>query len=120
MQYQSINLKIKENKLIFLGIFVGGLYWVVESLLHVTLFSDSLEHRTSLIEQIISPETHELWMRLLVFVIILLVSFYAQSLVNMRISQTKILEESNRLKELFNDIISHNLLNPIHVVQTAT
>ena len=119
MLYKHLSHKIKENKLIFIGLFAGGLFWVIESLLHVTLFTDTLEHKTSFFEQLMSTEVHELWMRLLVLIIILLVSIYAQSLVSIRISYTKTLEESNRLKELFNDIISHDLLNPIHVVQTS-
>ncbi len=67
------------ERLIWIGIGLGILWWVLEASIHVLVFQDR-----SLIGQLLSPDRHELWMRSLVAGLLLIFSAYAQSIVSQR------------------------------------
>ena len=94
------------NNLILCGIVIGILFWIFESSIHVLVF-----HHGSLIEQIISPEPHELWMRLIIIGVFILFSIYAQSIVTKLRHTEKVMrksEEKHRpLIENSSDCICH-------------
>jgi len=46
---------------IFIGIGLAAVFWMLESAVHVLVF-----HDVSFIEQVFSPEPHEIWMRLMI------------------------------------------------------
>ncbi len=68
-----------ENKVIWIGIGVAALLWILESLIHVVMFQEG-----DFVQQLFSPDPHELWMRLLTLVLILIFSIYAQNIINRR------------------------------------
>jgi PAS domain S-box-containing protein len=68
-----------SQNLIWVGIGVGILYWLLESLIHVVIFNQG-----HLLPQIFTPDIHELWKRFLVITILLLFTYYAQRSINIR------------------------------------
>ena len=62
--------------MIWVGIGLGALWWVLESFIHVFLFGDG-----SLFQQLFRPDQHELWMRSLITILLLIFSVYAQNLI---------------------------------------
>ncbi|MBU0710515.1 PAS domain S-box protein [bacterium] len=59
--------------LVWIGIGMGALYWLLESLIHVVVF-----HKGPFIKQLLYPDPHETWMRLLVIGIIIISTILAQ------------------------------------------
>jgi len=66
-----------ENKIVWLGIGLAGIWWILESLIHVVVFSQG-----NLIQDIIVLCAHEFWMRTFTFALIIIFSIYAQILLN--------------------------------------
>ena len=80
MEHEDKNdAKMADNKLVFLGIGIGILFWFVEAGIHSFIF-----YHGSLVKEIVAPDPHELWMRS--FIVCLFIGFgiYAQSMVNAR------------------------------------
>ena len=75
----SSNSIISAQNFVWIGIGLGLLYWLLESLMHITVFGqgDFLAH-------VFTPDVHEIWKRLLVAVLIILFSVYAQRSINIR------------------------------------
>ena len=72
-------LRTGHIRLILIGIGLGMLFWLFESVAHVVVFRD-----TGFLQQILSPELHEVWMRLTVVGMFLGFGFYAQMIVTAR------------------------------------
>ncbi|MGA1875166.1 MAG: PAS domain S-box protein, partial [bacterium] len=70
------NLKIADH-ILPIGIGLAALHWILESFLHVFVFSDG-----TTIQQIVYPDSHELWMRTLVIILILCFAYYVRSIVS--------------------------------------
>ena len=70
---------ISAQNFIWIGIGLALLYWFLESLMHITVFGQGPLH-----EHIFTPDVHEIWKRLLVIVLIILFSIYAQRSINIR------------------------------------
>ncbi len=68
-----------KYRIILAGIGLAALLWICESALHVVFFQDG-----DFVQQLFSPDPHELWMRLLTLVLILIFSIYAQNIINRR------------------------------------
>ncbi|MHC4434072.1 MAG: sensor histidine kinase [Planctomycetota bacterium] len=68
-----------KGRLALIGICLGGVFWVIESFMHVYVF-----HRISLFESVFSPELHEAWMRLIIVGMFISFGIYAQLLMNAR------------------------------------
>ncbi len=73
------NSVISAQSFIWIGIGIGLLYWLLESLMHITVFGDG-----HFMEHVFTPDVHEIWKRLSVFVLIILFSIYAQRSINIR------------------------------------
>jgi len=71
--------KIADNKLIFIGIGVGLLFWFLEAAIHAMIF-----YHGRLIEEILALNPHEAWMRSLVVCLFIVFGIYAQFIVNSR------------------------------------
>lgn len=69
----------KKSRLQWIGIGIGIVYWLFESLLDTFVF-----HQGSLTERIFTPDLNETWMRLLVISLLIIFGFYAQSLIEKR------------------------------------
>jgi PAS domain S-box-containing protein len=67
------------GRLALIGICLGGVFWIIESIMHVYVF-----HRISFMESVLSPEAHEAWMRLIIVGMFISFGIYAQLLVNAR------------------------------------
>ncbi|MCK5580664.1 MAG: PAS domain-containing protein [Candidatus Omnitrophica bacterium] len=74
----------KKRNFIILGIIIGLVYWVAESVFHV-FFLNFLE-----------PHEHEIWMRLWTVTFIIAFSVYAQQFVRQRQRDKRLIEEKNR------------------------
>ena len=68
-----------KGRLAVIGVCLGGVFWVIESFMHVYVF-----HRISLFESVFSPELHEAWMRLIIVGMFISFGIYAQLLMNAR------------------------------------
>ena len=68
-----------HDRLTLIGICLGGIFWVIESFMHVYVF-----HRISFVESVFSPELHEAWMRLIIVGMFISFGIYAQLLMNAR------------------------------------
>ena len=74
-----LNSIVSTQNFIWIGIGVGLLYWLLESLMHITVFGQGHFH-----EHVFTPDIHEIWKRLLITVLIILFSVYAQRSINIR------------------------------------
>jgi PAS domain S-box-containing protein len=84
----------------YVGLVLGVVYWWLESALHVYIF-----HEGTLIQQVVSPDAHEIWMRLIVEGLLVGFSFYGQTIINARRRVERAL--IRREKEA-TDILEHN------------
>jgi len=64
---------------ILLGIGLGVIFWMLESAVHVIVF-----HDMGFLEQVVSPEPHEAWMRLTIVAMFVGFGVYSQWIVNAR------------------------------------
>ncbi len=64
--------QIGNAKLIVIGVILSVLFWFLEALLHVLVFN-----HVSLFEEVFSPQSHEVWMRLAVMSMFISFGIYA-------------------------------------------
>ena len=79
VKVQSKTLEGIHNHLVWVGVGFVLLYWFIESALHNFFFDGG-----PFLLHIIDPESHELWMRLFVVVLVMTFSLYAQNVVTHR------------------------------------
>ena len=91
--FRHSNSVFSAQNFIWLGVGLGLLYWLLESWMHVTVFGDG-----PFLEHVFTPDIHEIWKRLLITVLIILFSIYAQRSINIR-RRTEI-DLADREKEL--------------------
>jgi len=70
---------ISSQNFLWIGVGLAFLYWFLESLMHVTVFGGG-----SFPDHLWTSDVHEIWKRLLVSVLIILFSVYAQRSINIR------------------------------------
>lgn len=71
---------MKSRRLILLGLVASIVYWVMESILHCTVFQGN-----RFFSCIIPEDTHELWMRSVTAIMFVIIGFVAQYLNNLRL-----------------------------------
>lgn len=86
---QAISLP-KQNFLL-LGIFLGLIYWFLESWIHVTVFQEG-----NFSSQIFTTDLHEIWKRLVVLSLFTLFGMYIQFSMNLRRKTEAALQERER------------------------
>ena len=69
----------RSHKLIWIGLGLGALFWILEAFIHVLIFKHG-----SLFVETFFPEAHEIWMRSLVVGLFILFGIYAQFIINQR------------------------------------
>ena len=74
-----LNSIVSAQNFIWIGIGLGLVYWLLESLMHITVFGQG-----HFLEHVFTPDVHEIWKRLLITVLIILFSIYAQRSINIR------------------------------------
>ena len=77
--YHRSNSVISAQNFVWIGIGLGLLYWLLESLMHITVFGQG-----HFLEHVFTPDVHEIWKRVFVSVLIILFSIYAQRSINIR------------------------------------
>jgi len=84
------------GKMIWLGIGLGALFWILESAIHVLVF-----HQGNLAERIFTPDPNVIWMRLLVVSILIMFGGYVQFTMTERQRAGEALKEYlERLEEI--------------------
>jgi len=74
------NQPYSSNSLfIWMGIALGAVFWMLEAAVHVLVF-----HDVGFLEQVFSPEPHEVWMRLTIVFMFIGFGIYSQWIVNAR------------------------------------
>ncbi len=88
---------IIENNFIWVGILVSGLYWFLDSMIHVWVFGNR-----TLTDQIFSPTSHEIWTRILVSFVLITSSSLVQSYIFKRIkAEEDVLKTGEKYRTLF-------------------
>ncbi len=72
-------LMLSTQNFIWIGIGLGLLYWFLESWIHVIIFQEG-----NIVSQILNPDLHETWKRVLVITLLICFSIYAQYSISMR------------------------------------
>ncbi len=85
----KMHRKIADNKLMFIGIVVGILFWILEAAIHAVIFNHG-----RLIDEILAPNPHETWMRSLIVFLFIAFGIYAQFIVNTRKRAEERLQDS--------------------------
>jgi len=80
-----------SNSYFWAGVLLGGLYWVLESVIHVFVFDEG-----TIRSQLLSGDPHEVWKRLLVAGLLVAFSLYAQHGINVRRRTEKALATSEK------------------------
>jgi PAS domain S-box-containing protein len=91
--FRHSNSVVSAQNFVWIGIGLALLYWLLESLMHITVFGQG-----PFLEHVFTPDVHEIWKRLLVAVLIILFSIYAQRSINIRRRTERAL--ADREKEL--------------------
>jgi PAS domain S-box-containing protein len=91
---------------IWVGILFGLLFWPLESVIHVLVFTED-----SFISQLLTLDPHELWKRILIFALLSLFGAYAQHGINVRRRS----EQAVRVSEKKYRTLIEEALNPIFV-----
>ena len=79
MKGNSMKPTSMADKLVWIAIGSGALFWILESAVHVFVFGEG-----NLATQILTPGLNEIWMRLLVVSILVIFGAYAQLIINQR------------------------------------
>lgn len=82
-----------------IGILLGVVFWLLDTSIDYLLFN---EEQAAFVNLLFYPEVMDLWMRLLVFALLLLFSIYARHLLNVQIRAT---EELNAYKERLENMV---------------
>ena len=90
-------IRITE-KLVWIAIGLAALFWILESAVHVFVF-----HEGRLVQQIMTPQSYEIWMRLIVMVIFIAFAMYAQFIIVQRRRAEEASKHANaELNQIFN------------------
>lgn len=96
--HKDMIFKQNSNLVLFFGILASFSFWCLDAVMDVVFFSDADE---SVLESIFSPSAHELYMRSIVSVLFLFVTFYARALLLKQESISQELEKhKNNLEGL--------------------
>jgi len=77
--------------LIAIAILAALLFWPVEAAIHVVLFD-----KGSFLEQLLTPDANEFWMRIIIGALVIGFGGYAQHMLNREVAHLHELEEANR------------------------
>lgn len=89
MKKKNIKSSILSDKMAWIGVGLGLLFWFVESAIHSLVL-----HEGTFIRQLLSPAAHEAWMRGLIALMCITFGVYAQSSINKRKRTNETLREN--------------------------
>ena len=97
MQKEHITTIFSKQKLMWIGLATGILYWFVESWIHVMFFD-----APSFLIELLNPTAHETWKRLLVLTLFILFGIYSQYIINiLRRTEAKVNLAHAELDQIF-------------------
>jgi PAS domain S-box-containing protein len=73
------HIDLKRSGLVFIGMVLGVIFWILESVIHVLVFQ-----QVDFMQQLYGPEPHEVWMRLTIVGMFIAFGIYSQMIVNSR------------------------------------
>ena len=73
------HIDLKRSGLVLIGIGLGVIFWILESIIHVLVFK-----QVDFMQQLYGPEPHEVWMRLAIVGMFVTFGIYSQMIVNSR------------------------------------
>ena len=116
---RNIVRRIPSNTYFWVGVLFGGLYWVLESVIHVFVFDEG-----TIRTQLLSSDPHEVWKRLLVAGLLVLFSLYAQHGINVRRRTENALATSEKkyrtlIEKALNPVILFDSSGRIHEINDA-
>lgn len=76
------------GRFVWIGLGLAGLFWILESCVHVLVFHDA-----DFIQQMLTVELHEIWMRLIVVVLCVVFGIHAQLIIIQRKKAEEALKE---------------------------
>ena len=79
MKPKKLTYSTIAERLVWISVALGVLFWILESAIHVFIFRDS-----GLSQQLFRPELHEIWMRLFVVAMFIAFGIYAQIIIAYR------------------------------------
>jgi len=80
------------NYFVFLGAGLGGMYWFLQAFMDAYLFGQG-----NLTEHILSPDSHQIWMRTVVIFLMILSSFFVQSMLVRKKRAENILRQNGEI-----------------------
>ncbi len=87
----SLVSTVSTQNFIKIGICLCFVFWLLESLIHVIFFEQG-----TLMTQIVNPDLHETWKRILVITLLIVFSIYGQYSINMRRRAEAAVQERER------------------------
>ncbi|MGV8119837.1 MAG: sensor histidine kinase [Candidatus Xenobiia bacterium LiM19] len=99
------NRKGPEHHLILLGILFGLLYWFLESAIRAYIF-----YENTFIEEVLTRDPYEIWMRCLVVFILVIFAAYVQHILK-KLKETEL--KLKKAREEFVAILTHDLKSPL-------
>ena len=87
--WHRLNTFVSAGNFIWIGIGIGFFYWILESFLHMLFFGGS-----RFAEELITPDVHEIWKRILVITLLALFGVFAQQYFILRQRSEKAIKES--------------------------
>jgi len=111
--------RFPKNTYFWVGVLLGGMYWVLESVIHVVVFDEG-----TIQTQLLSSDPHEVWKRLLVAGLLVVFSLYAQHGINVRRRTEKALATSEKkyrtlIEKALNPVILFDASGRIHEINGA-
>jgi two-component sensor histidine kinase len=103
-----------RKKYVLLGILFGASFWVIDTVIDVTIFN--ADH--TFIGQIIHPEPAEMWMRMVVLALFVLFSLYIGHAIEVRKRNEAELKATIDEKELLLKEIHHRVKNNMSLVSS--
>ncbi|MDO8872715.1 MAG: PAS domain S-box protein [Methanoregula sp.] len=90
-------MTFRDNTIILIGLGTALIWWILESAIHVVVFSEG-----TFIQQLVSPDSHELWMRTLTLAVIIIFSICAQILFNrQKQAEEEVRDSHTELDQIF-------------------
>ncbi len=110
-----------DRKWYYIGIGLAALFWILDSLVDYYIF-----HEGTFSQQLFAPKPYEIWIRVIVAAILLSFGIYARTNVIKHRKEgdairrySRKLEEINHIKDLFTDVLRHDLLNRASVIKMS-
>jgi PAS domain S-box-containing protein len=103
----AVRRPVTNPTYVWIGVLMGVVWWIAESAVHVLLFKEG-----DFFSQLFTLDPHELWKRLLVVVLLIVFSLYAQHGINVR----RRTEEALAASEKKYRTLIEEALNPVFVM----